>query len=616
MQNSRLAVFLTALISLSITCSNAQKPLVTRIDPPNWWTGMKLDSLRLLLYGDNLSGATASCSSKGVTVRRTLPASSAQYLFVDIRIAPSARPETVTLVVRGKNDTCHAAFPLYKRDTSPHRFQGFGPADIVYLITPDRFSNGDTTNDSVAGMLEGVHRDQPFGRHGGDIQGIINHLDYLTELGVTTLWINPLIENNNPDQSYHGYGATDLYRIDPRMGTNALYRDLVRAVHARGMRIILDHVSNHISINHPWMKDLPTPTWINGSIASHEFSHHAKTALVDPHFDSSTVRNLLEGWFTNEMPDLNQRDPSLAAYIIQNTIWWVESTGLDGIREDTYPYVEPSFWPRWCGAILHEYPTFNIFGEVWIGDPDFLAPFQKGSTLAPRVHPAVPGVTDFALYDEVNRVFGNGENIHLIYECLSKDYLYANRRNLVTFVDNHDVKRVLAVMNGDTAKVRLALTLLLTTRGIPVIYYGTEIGILGGNNDGTVRADFPGGFPGDKIDSFKGSGRTSAQESLFSFVRRLIKLHKSEPALAQGTLDQFPPTNNVYCYIREYQKEKVLVVLNAGKAEQTVDLSKVMVIPHPPQVRKDLLTGQELSPTSVVHIGSESGRILLLTSDR
>lgn len=607
-------LFLAAACALALSSAYAQKPAVTRIDPPNWWTGMKLDSLRLLLYGDNLTGAAASSSSRGIAVRRTLPGASTHHLFVDIAIAPSARPQTATLVLRRGKDTTHVDFPLLARDMSEHRFQGFGTADVIYLITPDRFADGDTTNDSVPGMLESAHRDEPFGRHGGDIQGIINHLDYLVDLGVTTLWINPLVENNNPAQSYHGYAATDFYRIDPRFGSNALYRELVRTAHARGLKVILDHVANHISINHPWMKDLPTRTWINGSIAHHDYARHVKSALIDPHFDSATVRNLLEGWFTGDMPDLNQRDPSLAAYIIQNTIWWIESTGLDGIREDTYPYVEPTFWPKWCGAILHEYPRINIFGEVWIGDPDFIAPFQKGSTLAPRVHPAVPGVTDFALYDQINRVFGNGESTALLFQCLSKDYLYTNRRDLVTFVDNHDVKRVLAVMNGDTAKVRLALTFLLTTRGIPEIYYGTEIGIYGGNNDGTVRADFPGGFPNDIIDCFTRSGRTDAQEALYRFVQRLITLRKTVPAIARGTLEQFPPVDNVYCYVRRYGQETVLVVLNPDSKEKTVDLSVIMGTAHPPRIRRDMMEGKEIPPTTTIQVSPESGRILLLSS--
>ncbi len=603
-----------AFSSLIFSSAVAQKPIVVRVDPPNWWAGMKLDSVRLLVYGDHLDGLIATASGKGVVVGRTLPGASPHHAFIDLRIRPSAEPQTARLVLKRGHDTCRVGFPILPRDHSPHRFQGFSPDDILYLITPDRFSNGDTTNDAVPEMSEGVHRDRPFGRHGGDIRGIIDHLDYIAGLGVTALWINPLIENNNPSQSYHGYAATDLYRIDPRFGTNALYRQLVEAAHARGMKIILDHVANHISINHPWMKDLPTSTWINGSIASHDYSHHAKTALVDPHFDSSTVRNLLDGWFTNEMPDLNQEDPSLAAYLIQNTIWWIESTGLDGIREDTYPYVAPDFWPRWVGAVLNEYPHFNIFGEVWIGEPAFLAPYQKGSTLSHRLHAVLPAITDFALFDEMNHVFGGRQNINRIYECLCKDYLYPNPNNLVTFVDNHDVKRVLAVMNGDTARVRLALTLLLTTRGIPALYYGTEIGIWGGDNDGLVRADFPGGFPGDRTDCFTDAGRTPAQRVLYNDVKQLISIRKSHPSLSGGRLLQFPPSDDVYCFIRQSGDERVLVVINAGEQDRTIDLSKVMSTTHPPLITQDLVAGQTLSPSSTVRVGPTTARVLLLTS--
>lgn len=608
---SAAACLAASLVALTFTW--AQKPIVDRIDPPNWWIGMKLDSLRLLLYGDHLDHTVASSLGDGLTVRRTIPAASPHYLFVDVIVRVSANSRTPTLVLARGKDSIHVSFPLFAREHSPSRYQGFSPGDVLYLLTPDRFCNGDPSNDSVPGMLEGVHRDQAFGRHGGDIAGILKHLGYFSALGVTALWINPLIENNNPWQSYHGYAATDLYRIDPRFGTNALYRELVREAHARGIKIILDHVANHISINHPWMHDLPTSTWINGSIASHDYSHHAKSALFDPHFDSSTVRNLLDGWFVNEMPDLNQNDPSLAAYLIQNTIWWIESTGLDGIREDTYPYVEPGFWPKWCGAILNEYPTLNIFGEVWIGEPAFLAPFQKGSTLSRRINPVLPAVTDFALYDEINRVFGDHQNIYRIYECLSKDYLYANANNLVTFVDNHDVRRVLAEMRGDTARVELALTLLLTTRGIPALYYGTEIGIWGGNNDGLVRADFPGGFAGDSSDCFTEAGRTAAQQALFNVVRRLVHLRTSHPALATGRLVQFMPSDDVYCYVRRSDNEQIFVAINSGSQERTVDLSKIMHTAYPPLFSRDLMDDRELPRSSTILVGPLAAKILLLT---
>ncbi|MGA9119708.1 MAG: alpha-amylase family glycosyl hydrolase [Bacteroidota bacterium] len=603
------AVFLCVV---AFSSAVAQKPVVSRIDPPNWWEGMKLDTLRLLLYGDHLDDAVVTARGTSVKILRTLGGASPHHLFVDIAIQPTAKPGTVSLTLSHNGSSTSTAFPLLARQRSPRQFQGFSSSDIVYLITPDRFANGDVTNDSVPGMTEGVHRDNAFGRHGGDIQGIIDHLDYLVNLGVTTLWISPLIENNNPRQSYHGYAATDLYRIDPRFGSNAQYRELVHRAHALGLKVILDHVANHISIHHPWLSDLPTRTWLNGSVASHAITNHGKTALMDPHGDSSTVRNLLDGWFTNEMPDLNQRDPSLAAYIIQNTIWWIESAGLDGIREDTYPYVQPEFWPRWCNAILREYPELNILGEVWVGEPAYLAPFQRGSALVPSLHPSLPVLTDFALFDEINRVFGGHQSIYRIYECLGKDYLYANPDNLLTFVDNHDVKRVMAALREDTARVRLALTLLLTTRGIPAIYYGTEIGIKGGDNDGTVRADFPGGFPLDERDCFTVQGRSAAQEELYVFVQRLIQLRKTHTALSQGRLVQFNPTHEVYCYIRENENERILVSMNSGTESQTVDLAKVMGTDHPPLIEMDLMTGKRVDPSSIFILPANDSRVYLL----
>jgi glycosidase len=601
-----------AVLTFSVLTAGAQQPVVSRIDPPNWWVGMKLDTLRLLLYGDRLDNVAVSALDGTVSVLRTVPAASPHHLFVDIAIPPAAVSQTVTLILSRNGAVSRAEFPLLARETGGHRFQGFTPSDVVYLITPDRFANGDTTNDSVPGMTEGVNRSDPFGRHGGDIRGILDHLDYIADLGVTTLWFNPLIENNNPRQSYHGYAATDLYKIDPRFGTNELYRSLVQAAHARGLKVILDHVTNHISIHHPWMKDLPTHTWINGSVASHMITRHGKTSLMDPHRDSSTVKNLLEGWFVNEMPDMNLRDSSLADYVIQNTVWWIESAGLDGIREDTYPYVDPSFWPRWSGALLREYPKLTILGEVWTGDPAYLAPFQRGSTLVPSLHATLPVVTDFALFDEINRVFGEHRSIYRIYECLGKDYLYTNANNLLTFVDNHDVKRVMATMHGDTARVRMALTLLLTTRGIPALYYGTEVGIKGGDNDGTVRADFPGGFPGDQHDCFTAAGRSRGEQALYSFVQHLLRVRREYPALSTGNLVQYLPIDEVYCFVRRSADEEILVAMNAGSASRTVDLARVMGTSRPPYVREELLGGTRLTPATSFILPPNDARVYIL----
>ncbi len=446
----------------------AQPPRIDKVEPPNWWVGMKMDSVELMLYGEGLEHATVSCSSSGVRITGTHSTGNPSYLFVDLTLTASIRPGDIPVQVSTPSGIATFSYPLLPRHDPAGRYQGFSNADVVYLITPDRFADGDRSNNTVAGMAEEkCDRSNPYGRHGGDIQGITEHLDYLKDLGVTALWINPLTENNNPGQSYHGYATTDLYKIDPRYGTNALYARLVSEAHARGLKIILDHVSNHISIQHPWLKNLPAPDWLNGSAASHDRTRHYKVELTDPYADSSIVRNLKEGWFADYMPDLNQKNPLLGRYLVQNTIWWIESTGLDGIREDTYSYADDNFLAEWCRAIRNEYPKFNIVGEVWINDPVFLAPYQRGNTLSKPFATELPCITDYGLFDAFMQVFGSHTGIGAFETCLAKDFLYPDPSNLLTFVDNHDVARIMEVTGGDVQRTQLALAMLLTTRGIP-----------------------------------------------------------------------------------------------------------------------------------------------------
>jgi glycosidase len=610
------ASFLHRIIFALVTvlaCANSWgQPIVTRIDPPNWWGGMHLDTVRLLLYGRQLDGIRVVSTSGGIRVLRVIPAASPGHAFVDIRVLPQAAGSSHRLLVLRGRDTAVVAYPVLRRVAAGGRYGGFSPADVLYLIMPDRFADGDTANGTVPGMTDTLQRTQPFGRHGGDIQGIIDHLEYLAGLGVTALWINPLVENNMPAYSYHGYSATDLYRVDPRFGTNALYGRLVLEAHKRNLKIIMDHVSNHIGSSHPWMRDLPTLTWINGSMSSHQMTHHVKVSLIDPHADSSTQENLVQGWFSGDMPDLNQKDASLAAYIIENTIWWIESSGIDGIREDTYPYADPRFMEQWCGAILREYPRFSIVGEVWTGEPVFLAPFQRGSRPAPGVHGALPSVTDYGLFDAMTKVFGGKESIYGVYECLAKDGLYPDPGSLMTFLDNHDVRRILAVTAGDTARTRLALTLLLTTRGIPQLFYGTELAIRGGDDHGTIRADMPGGFPGDSRNAFTREGRTEGENAMFEFIKGLLTVRSHHPALQGGTLIQYPPVDEVYVYFREAPGDTVMVVLNNGTQENELNLRQYDNRLHQAGRLYDLRSGEavRLDEKRTISVPAHTGVVL------
>ncbi len=600
------------LLVLSLQAGLAQEPQVTKVEPPNWWAGMKLNRVQLMLYGQRLAGASASCSSPGLRVLGTHSTGNPSYLFVDLELAPDIHPGTYPLRINAPSGPATVSYPVLPRQEREGRYQGFSSADVVYLITPDRFADGDPSNNSVSGMLEQqCDRTNPYARHGGDIQGIINHLDYLKDLGVTALWINPLTENNNPVQSYHGYAASDLYKIDPRFGNNGLYTRLVESAHARGLKIIQDHVSNHISIQHPWLKNLPAPDWLNGTVKSHDRTRHYKIELTDPYADSTARQNLKEGWFADYMPDLNQKNPLLRRYLIENCIWWIESTGLDGLREDTFPYADDGFLAEWCSMIRNEYPKFNIVGEVWINDPAFLAPYQRGNTLSRPFDAQLPCVTDFGLFDAFMQVFGSHAGIGTVETCLAKDFLYPDPSNLLTFLDNHDVARIMEVTGGDVQRTRLALALLLTTRGIPELYYGTEIGMRGGQDHGTIRSDFPGGFPGDSLDAFTPSGRTARQDSMFQYVRSLLRLRKEHAALTRGSLVQFPAADDMYAYVRSWGNEKILVLANNGTNAKAFALSTLQTQLGSARTLKEVLNGGMISPgvASTVEIPGNSVKV-------
>jgi len=579
-----------------LPCGLAQAPIVLKCEPPNWWTGMKMNRIQLMVYGEYLHDVAATSSSPQIKVLRTHAAANPSYVFIDIAIPPSATPGSYELTLHSPQGTTAFRFSLLKRAMSQREHQGFDCSDVMYLITPDRFANGDTTNDNAPGMSDSLKRSDPYGRHGGDLQGIVNKLSYLKDLGVTTLWLNPLVENNMPRTSYHGYAATDLYKIDPRFGTDKLYASLVSEAHNLGLKVIMDHVNNHIGIHHPWIHDLPMADWLNGTIENHQKAFHSKPELDDIHSDSLTKQRATNGWFSDRMPDLNQLNPFVARYLTQNTIWWIEFSGIDGIREDTYPYISPQFREEWCKTVLDEYPRFNIVGEVWIQDPAFLAPYQRGSYLPRRIKPELPCVTDFGLYDAFMKTFADSAGkIENVFSCIAKDFLFPNPDNLLIFLDNHDIRRIMFAVNGDVMRFKLALLTLLTMRGIPQILYGTEIGMKGGPDHGTLRADFPGGFPHDERDAFTEEGRTQSENALFVFTRQLLHIRKTHKQLQCGTLIHFRPSDETYLYFRIFQNERLMIVINHNKEKRTIPLSPYLhQLGHATRLR-ELLTGNEVS---------------------
>ncbi len=609
----------TLVLLLSAAASFAQSPRVHKVEPPNWWTGMKHNKVQLMVYGEHLHTVKARSSSAHLKVVRTHTPANPAYAFVDVEIARSAKPGEYTLTLTSRSGAVSFTFPVLQRRRSTAEHQGFDPTDVIYLITPDRFANGDTTNDNKPDMPDSLKPGHPYGRHGGDIQGIISKLDYLQDLGVTALWLNPVVENNTTTASYHGYAATDLYRVDARFGSNELFAAFVREAHAHNLKVIMDHVNNHISIRHPWLSNLPTPDWLNGTPERHQKAYHSKIELHDPYSDTLTKQKATLGWFSESMPDLNQRNPFVANYLMQSTIWWIEFSGIDGIREDTYPYIDPEFRARWCRAILDEYPRFNIVGEVWVQDPAYLAPYQRRTFFPKRFDPQLPSITDFGLFDAFMKAFADSAGtIEHVFRCLTKDFLYADPNNLVTFLDNHDIRRIMYAVNGDVQRFKLALTLLLTTRGIPQILYGTEIGMKGGADHGRLRADFPGGFPRDARNAFTRAGRTEEENDIFDFTRRLLHIRRTYTPLQRGALVHFKPEREVYVYFRILGRERMMIVINNNKEKQAVALA-----PFEHQLQdvvhlRDVMTGKEfdLSQKYEVEMDGRMGRVFEVVRER
>ncbi len=449
------------------------------------------------------------------------------------------------------------------------------------MIFADRFCDGNPANNTIGDSLDQFTSADLDGRKGGDIEGIISKLDYLKELGVTSVWITPMLENNMW-MSYHGYAATDLYKIDPRFGSNELYIELVEEAHKRGLKIILDHVSNHIGINHYWVKNLPSDDWLNGSPGNFIKASHDKMAFLDVHGDSTIIRMHQQGWFTDYMPDLNQRNLFLKKYLIQNTLWWIEYSGLDGIREDTYPYNDQKYLSEWAEAILNEYPNFNIVGEIWQGVPSVISGYQTESPVR-RIDfdSNLPAVTDFALSDAIRDYLSGAESINKVYETIAQDNVYSDPDNLLVFFDNHDVDRAMLVADGNVEKIKIALNLVLFTRGIPSIFYGTEIGIKGGKKHGELRQPFPGGFVGDKRNAFTIKGRTESENDLFSYLHQLLKLRSEYPALSNGKLRHIYPIDNLYVLIKSFENEMAIILINTNEQELLIDASQIkMFLPE------------------------------------
>ncbi len=568
----KLKVFLFVIFILRI--NTAQQFSIERIEPPNWWVGMGHDTIQIMVYGKNLSDVELYPQHGPIEIINVHKAESPNYLFIDLAISPQIKSEYNFEVgfSKGKQDTV-IKYPIFAREDSKNKFKGFNQSDVMYLIMADRFCDGNPSNNKIGDSLDQFTAKDLNGRKGGDIEGITSKLDYLKDLGVTSVWITPILENNMW-MSYHGYAATDLYKIDPRFGSNELYKELVNKAHDKGLKIIMDHVSNHVGINHWWMRDLPFASWINGTVENHLSANHNKMTFPDPYSPGESIDLTWDGWFTNYMVDLNQANPFLKKYLIQNTIWWIEYLGIDGIREDTYPYCNQYAMADWNKAILDEYPNFNIVGEIWTGEPAYLAAYQQKNKFGVHLDTHLPCVTDFALSDAFRNYLSGKKGLEGIFNTLAQDFLYYDPNNLLTFFDNHDISRGLFVAINDIEKYKIALTILLTTRGIPKIFYGSEIGIVGEEHHGTIRSPFPGGFENDSLDAFLSRDRTEYQNDIFNFTQNLLEIRKNHKSLSLGKLTHFYPFENVYVYFRETDDESAMIIVNSSEIESEVDLNK------------------------------------------
>ena len=631
---------LTALLLGGTLAMNAAQK-IDRIEPTNWYVGMKNPSVQLMVYGKDIRSAEVSTNYPGVKIDSLVRLDSPNYLLVYMNIK-DAQPGTMKLCFKtGKNKT-NVNYELKARDMKGEDRQGFTNADVLYMLMPDRFASSGK-NLEVKGLnAYKVDRSQPSLRHGGDLEGLRQHLDYFTELGVTALWFTPVLENNSPDHgktsTYHGYATTDYYRVDPRFGSNADYCRLVDEAHKKGLKVVMDMIFNHCGFEHPWVKDMPTKDWFNTpewlypenqkytvktqtmdgeqtTNTKYLQTSYKLTPVLDPYASKVDLHETVDGWFVPTMPDLNQRNEHLMTYLIQNSEWWIETVGIDGIRMDTYPYADRKGMARWMEVLNEEYPNFNTVGETWVTEPAYTAAWQKDSPLQ-KENSNLKTVMDFAFFDRVNQAkneetdaWWNGFN--RIYNSLCYDYLYKDPSHVMAFIENHDTDRFLGETQ-DTLALKQALALLLTVNRIPQLYYGTEVLMNGTKQvtDGNVRKDFPGGFPGDTRSAFTKEGRTKAENDMFRWTARLLHWRQGNEVITKGKQTQFIPQNGVYVVARSYNGKNVMTVINGTSKAATMKAERYAEIIGDAQEATNILTGHKINISKDVKLAPRGVMVL------
>ena len=641
------SILTIVLLSVVLVMNAAIK--ITRIDPTDWFVGMKNPQLQLMVYGEGIREADVTTDYPGVVIENLVRLDSPNYLLVYLNLK-DAQPGEMTLKFQVKGSKTQVKYQLKQREMSGDKRMGFTNADVLYMLMPDRFASSGKYLEK-AKKLKGkkvknaddrrlmelntyvVDRKQPSLRHGGDLEGIRQHLDYFNELGVTALWFTPVLENNSPDNeagysTYHGYATTDYYRVDPRFGTNAEYRQLADEAHAKGLKVVMDMIFNHCGFEHPWVKDMPSKDWINlngwlkeskGSSdprgTSFQQTSYKLTPVKDPYASDVDLKETVDGWFVPTMPDLNQRNPHVMTYLIQNSIWWIETVGIDGIRMDTYPYADAKGMARWMKTLDEEYPNFNVVGETWVTEPAYTAAWQKDSKLSEE-NSYLKTVMDFSFFEKLSQAkneetdaWWNGLN--RLYNSFVYDYLYEDPNNVMAFIDNHDTDRFLG--NGkDSLALKQALALLLTVKRIPQIYYGTEILMNGTKEvtDGNVRKDFPGGFPGDTKNCFTAEGRTKAEQSMFQWLSNILHWRNGNETIIRGMQKQFIPYNGIYVVARSWHRNNVVTILNGTSKPATMEIARYAELIENQTEAVDITTGKTVSLTKDIKLRPRQTMIL------
>lgn len=616
----KLLIAVTFLVAVQINGQHIQ-----RVEPPNWWVGMENNHVQLMIYGENISNYTASISNSDVILQSAIRTENKNYQFLNLDIGnATAGSFEIDFSKRGKRVDFSYSYELKQRNPDSKWRIGFNSSDVIYLITPDRFANGNPNNDIVEGMLENkIDRSHDYARHGGDIQGITKRVGYISQMGFTAVWPCPVLTNDMASQSYHGYAITDLYEVDPRFGTLEEFKELSARLEEHGMGLIMDQVANHIGREHWWMKDLPMDNWINFQDKIEDgnppYSNHRRTTNQDSYASNADKKLMNDGWFVSSMPDLNQRNPLLATYIIQNSIWWIETLGLRGVRQDTYPYPDKMFMSDWAGAIMKEYPKFSIVGEEWSYNPILVGYWQQGAKNNDGYQSNLSSSMDFpmqkAIIDGINENEAWNTGLIKLYEGLANDFYYANPSKIMVFLDNHDKSRVYTEMGENLVKTKMALGYMLSLPRIAQIYYGTEIlmdDTAKPGDHGLIRTDFPGGWAGDKVNGFTSDGLTPDQIEMQTFLLKLLNYRKSSKAIHKGITKHFAPDNGTYILFRTYKDETFVCILNKNEDPITLNLGRFEEMGIHGTTMKNIIDGESIIWGDSLTI-KEKGVLLLTT---